>query len=598
MKYRLINPMNPNFNAIEQILTNRGISYEQIPHYLHTTDEDINSYEDFGLEKLKEGAKVLIKTIAEEKDALVIVDCDCDGYTSSAVLINYLFDIAPAWVQNHLKWFMHEGKVHGLSDSMEYIGSHDFSLVICPDSSSNDYSYHHELKEKGISVLVLDHHEADHISEDAIIINNQLSNYPNKDFSGVGVVWQFCRYLDSLQNTNFSNNYLDLVALGLTGDMMSLTSIETKHIINKGFQEENIKNPFIYSLVQKNSYSLGSHITPIGAAFYLVPYVNAMVRSGTLEEMKLLFNSMLKFKAHERIPSTKRGHAKDETETIVEQAVRTVGNVKNRQTRTQDKGLESLEGMIESKNLTKHKVLLFLLENGEMDSNLLGLIANKIMAKYQRPVCILTKVKEKNSNVLTLQEEEKIYYRGSARGYNKSGVESFRQICLGTDDVEYAEGHANAFGLSILETDIEDFLQKTDLALANMESDPIYRVDYIYKGVDVSEQNILDIASLNDLWGQDIEESLICVEDLKVSADMIRIMGLEKGKPTLKITLPNKISLIKFGSSEEEYNSLLSEGYMSLNIIGKCDVNEWNGVKYPQIMIEDYEITGKSKYNF
>ena len=131
-----------------------------------------------------------------------------------------------------------------------------------------------------------------------------------------------------------------------------------------------------------------------------------------------------------------------------------------------------------------------------------------------------------------------------------------------------------------------------------MESDPIYRVDYIYKGVDVSEQNILDIASLNDLWGQDIEESLICIEDLKVSADMIRIMGLEKGKPTLKITLPNKISLIKFGSSEEEYNSLLSEGYMSLNIIGKCDVNEWNGVKYPQIMIEDYEITGKSKYNF
>ena len=91
MKYRLINPMNPNFNAIEQILTNRGIPYEQISHYLHTTDEDINNYEDFGLEKLKEGAKVLIKTIAEEKDALVIVDCDCDGYTSSAVLINYLF---------------------------------------------------------------------------------------------------------------------------------------------------------------------------------------------------------------------------------------------------------------------------------------------------------------------------------------------------------------------------------------------------------------------------------------------------------------------------------------------------------------------------
>ena len=41
---------------------------------------------------------------------------------------------------------------------------------------------------------------------------------------------------------------------------MSLRSIETKHIITKGFRNENIKNPFIYGMAEKNSFSLGNTI--------------------------------------------------------------------------------------------------------------------------------------------------------------------------------------------------------------------------------------------------------------------------------------------------------------------------------------------------
>ena len=115
---------------------------------------------------------------------------------------------------------------------------------------------------------------------------------------------------------------------------MSRRSIETKHLMDKGFQNENITNPFIYHMAEKNSYSLGNSITPIGAAFYIVPFINAVTRSGTQEEKELLFNSMLTFKAFEIIPSTKRG-CKGQTEKLVEQAVRTVTNVKNRQTKLQ-----------------------------------------------------------------------------------------------------------------------------------------------------------------------------------------------------------------------------------------------------------------------
>ena len=51
MKYKLIKEMNKEYNAIQQILTNRGINFNDIHHYLNTTDEDINEPEAFGLEQ-------------------------------------------------------------------------------------------------------------------------------------------------------------------------------------------------------------------------------------------------------------------------------------------------------------------------------------------------------------------------------------------------------------------------------------------------------------------------------------------------------------------------------------------------------------------
>lgn len=598
MKYKLIKEVNPNYTAQEQVLTNRGIKLEDIKHYLNTTDKDINAPECFGEERLKAALAAIVKAIHQSKDMLVVVDCDCDGYTSSAILINYLNDLFPSYVNSHLKYFMHEGKAHGLSDVMDYIFDKNFGLVVLPDSSSNDYEYHARLKLAGIDIVVLDHHEADKISEDAIVINNQLSDYPNKDLSGAGVVYQFCKYWDKILGQDIADNYLDLVALGLTGDMMSLRSIETKHLITKGFKTENLQNPFIYGMFTKNSFSLGSHITPMGAAFYIVPLVNAIVRSGTLEEMELTFKSMLKHEAFKMIPSNKRGHKPGEEERVIDQALRTVTNVKNRQTRAQDAGMDMLETMIRENNMMEHKVLLFLLKPGQLDANIAGLVANKLMAKYQRPVCVLTRCMECPIDETTGKKgPEYVAYRGSARGYDKSGVESFREICLETGCVEYAQGHANAFGVGIPDHAIEAFIEKTDKALENMQSEPVYYVDYIFKGVDVSGEKILDIAFLSDLWGQGIDESLICIEDLKITKSNLTLMSPDK-KPTIKITLPNKLALIKFGSSQEEYDSLLTDGYIKMNIIGKCNANEWNGNVNPQLLIEDWEIIGESKYDF
>jgi len=223
----------------------------------------------------------------------VIVDSDTDGYTAAALLINYLYELFPTWVLNHVDWYIHDSKQHGLNDCIDYIitNKKHYKLVICPDSASNDIEHHKTLKEFGAETLVLDHHLADSISPFAVVINNQLCDYPNKDLSGVGVAWQFCRYIDTMFAESRADKFLDLVALGLVADMVSLHSPETRYLITKGFKKENIKNPFIDYMIDKNSFPLSkadyqptswdSACTPMGAAFFIVPLVNAITRSGT-----------------------------------------------------------------------------------------------------------------------------------------------------------------------------------------------------------------------------------------------------------------------------------------------------------------------------
>ena len=604
MKYELINPIDWNKTATEHILNNRGIY--NIEEYLNTTDDNIYDYRLFKYRDMEGAAAALGAVISSGRNCIVIVDSDCDGFTSAALLINYLHDIYPDWVEKHLEWFIHEGKQHGLNDCAEIIiDACNYDLVICPDSSSNDYEEHKLLfEEHDIPVIVLDHHEAERISEHAFVINNQLCDYPNKEMSGVGVVWQFCRYLDDKWGFNFADNYLDLVALGMDADMMSLTSLETKHLINKGFKSENIRNPFISAIAEKNSYSLGGKITPIGAAFYIAPFVNAIVRSGTEAEKEQVFRSMLKHKAFEIIPSNKRGHKPGETEKLYEQAMRTVTNVKNRQTRAQDAGMTLLEGLIEKNNMMQHKVLLFLLEPGQIDRNIAGLTANKIMAKYQRPCCILTRVEEIDESITLFsnppQPGKKVSYQGSARGCDKVGITEFKDICEKTGVIMYAEGHQGAFGLGIEEQWIEEFVNKTDELLADMPNEPVYYVDYIYEGQEVEPQHIIDIAELDNLWGKDVDEPLIAIKGLRLKKDMVTLMSPDK-KPTLKITLNNKVCLIKFGSSQEEYEKLCPKNdyeMKEIDIVGTCNKNEWNGWVTPQIFIENYDIVDSNKYYF
>ena len=344
---------------------------------------------------MKEGVVMLIKHIAANKPLFCQIDSDNDGYTAGALLLNYLYKLFPTYTKEKVIYRVHDTKAHGVVLDTIPEG---IELVIIPDAGSNQYEEHAVCAERGIQVLVLDHHEAEYESPHACIINNQLGNYPNKSLSGAGVVYKFCSYIDELLGVNYANEFLDLAAFGIIGDVMELRDFETKHIIDQGLN--NVNNEFFKAMIDKQDFYLKGEVTPFGIAFYIVPYINAVIRVGTLEEKQVLFDAMLTFKGEELIPSTKRG-CKGQNETRIAQACRICTNAKNKQTKIRDENLETIEQIINDNNLLDNKLLVIKLENFSADKNLTGLIANCLMGKYQRPVLLLNKV-ENVENVVTV----------------------------------------------------------------------------------------------------------------------------------------------------------------------------------------------------
>ena len=580
--------------AVQKVLTNRGILLKDIEHYLHTTNEDI--LDPCLVENIEAGAKLLVSHIARESKVQIQVDSDFDGFASAAILINYLNCLFPAFVQNNISYRIHTGKQHGIIPETL---NKDISLVIAPDSSSNDYEAHEYLSKNGIDVLVIDHHEAEKVSEYACVINNQLCDYPTKSLSGAGMVYKLCQYIDKIMGAEYAPQFLDLVATALVADMMDLKDFETRHLVTLGLKQ--IRNPYLKGMVNKQSFQLREGITPFGIAFYIAPYVNATIRVGTQEEKLILFESMLDYRGYEQIPSTKRG-CKGQVETRVEQACRNCMNIKNRQTKARDDSLEKIERIIESQNLLENKLLVIRLDEGQItDKSLTGLIANELMSRYQRPVLLLNRV----VNEMTILDDngkpkaiQKITWEGSGRGYGKSKLTNFKDFLIGTNLVMYAEGHQNALGVGIEDENIDKFIYFTNEALKNFDFSPAYDVDLIYQYGDMKPADIIELAELKSIWGQGVEEPKIAVENIKVNKSNLNLMSADKN-PTLKITLPDGTSLIKFKSCKEEYEKLYSDlGCVTINIVGTCERNVWNGMINPQIIITDYEVVDTQQYYF
>ena len=581
MKTRLVNE-NFKSNYVDQLLKSRGI--ESPTAYYEPGAEYLQSPND--LENIEEAAALLDEIIYHGKRILLVVDSDNDGFTSATIMYNYLKDLAP---ELEIDYVLHEGKQHGLEDHIGGLLEEDkkYGLIICPDSSSNDYKYHEQLKEIGTMVLVLDHHITDEkLSDNAVIVNNQLSpNYHNKELTGAGVVYQFCRYLDwyfKSPRTN-ADKYMDLAAWGIIGDMGSMLEMENRYIVREGLK--HINNKCLLAFMEKQAYSITGvqgaskqqlidAMNPISVAFYIVPLVNAMIRVGTMAEKRRLFEAFLD--GDNMIPSGKRG-AKGTLDKAGVEAARECSNARNRQNKILDEAVGAIEIKIHKYDLLENRVLFVRLDDDDrFPSELNGLVAMKLAAKFKRPT-IVARLNKEGIN------------RGSMRGMNQSALVSFKDFLEESEMFEYVSGHDNAAGVSIPDSYLRDFHKWANEALADIDfGENCHDVNFERIAADEDIRDIiLDIGSHDGIWGQQNDQPLIHVSDINVTMSDVKIMG--KNMDTVKIEKFG-IAYMKF-HAKELIEELKQYSKVKLEIVGRANVNYWGGNVIPQIFIDDYEVT-------
>lgn len=577
MKTRLINKEIKN-NYVIELLKEKGLNEKEIDYLINVPD-DRYLEPPAALDNIEAGFQMfedMIK-LGEEDSIVVVKDSDVDGFTSAAIFIKYFRNFNKT---TKIIPILHKGKGHGLSDTIQdieelYDSGENIKYVVLPDSSSNDYIFHEQLKEKNIYCLILDHHiiELDtKFSDHTVIINNQLSsNYQNKDLCGAGVTWQFCRYCDERFNTSYANEYMDLAALGLVSDMMSMISLENRYIVSKGLK--NIKNDFFKALCEKQSFSMGGKVTPTTIAFYITPLINAMIRVGTMEEKTRCSEAFIDGK--ELVVSHKRG-ANGALEEIAIESARECVNARAKQNRILDKAEQELEIKIHKYDLLENKILFIELDEEDFPPELNGLIAMRAAARYQRPAI-----------VARLNNEGEI--KGSSRGLNQSELTSFKDFMDKSGLFTFTAGHDNACGIGILERNLKSFHEYANKELAETDfGETWYDVNFERIAMDNDIVDIIyDVAKYEDLYGQGFLEPLIHVKDINITKKDIQLMG--KNQDTIKI-VKNGVTYIKFHAKDmiEELGQF--DGDIKLEVVGRANLNEWMNTITPQLFISSYQI--------
>ena len=578
MKTKLVNK-DIRQNYTNELLMERGLSPEELQYFLNVPN-DSALQNPLDLDHIEQAESLFERMINADSSQTITVVCDSDvdGFTSAAIFIQY---IKKCGTKANIKPILHKGKGHGLSDTFDDVLETMPSWVVLPDAGSNDYEYMKQLRESFVDdggapeFLILDHHivEPDtKFYKHAVIVNNQLSpNYKNKDLSGAGVTWQFCRYYDSIKGTSYADEYIDLAALGIVSDMMSMLSLENRYIVHTGFK--NIKNYFFKALCEKQAFSMGNKVTPITVAFYITPLINAMIRAGSMEEKERCFTAFID--GHQLVPSQKRG-AKGTFEEVAIESARECTNARAKQNRILDKAVEELEIKIHKHDLLENKILFVRLEeDDQFPPELNGLVAMKLSAKYKKPTI-----------VARLNDEGEI--KGSSRGLNESELTSFKNFMDNSGYFTFTAGHDNACGIGILDKNLAAFHNYANEALANVDfGESWYEVNFERIAADNDIQDLIyDIASHEDIWGQGCAEPLIHIKDINITKRDIQLLG--KDSSTLKIEKFG-IAYMKF-HAKDMIEELSKYDEIKLEIVGRANLNTWMGRETPQIFITNYEI--------
>lgn len=525
---------------IDVILEDRGV--ELLGEFLYPSEDALVPFEE--MKNIDRAAQIILNGIENNKRFLVYADVDTDGCTANAIAVR--------WLKEHtdnVTCCINQGKEHGISKADPTLFEDIDILWIVDSIETNMYPYENALKAGIEEIVITDHHICSKSMQKQMERSGRITlvssavDYPNPALSGSATTWKLCSYIDWLELDSYSDDLVDLAATGLIADMVDvgLESPENRYICYKGFN--NQVNPGIKKI--NGSYEFNSQ----SVGFGIGPLVNASNRMNENEKAMQLFLSDDKKEISKLVAGLKdckeyqNWEVSDVMPLLEEQAAKQMDN----------------------------KVMFFFIET---EGEIAGLIGNKLLEKYQRPVFVLKTRMEIDEETGEITRHE---YTGSCRAV---GVENFKKY---VDDTGFvgSGGHELAFGVWFDAEVLEDLQNALEDALKDVEFVQETTVDIQINQEQLTDDLIRKIKQLNRVSGTGWPSISVMVSGITD----YEVGSMSGGKHLKLIADGGKLLYIKwnFSGDRDQFDG-------SISVIGDLNNGFFGRTYYRQLIMSDWKV--------
>lgn len=491
-----------------EFLYNRGVrDAKELEQIVDTTaDRELSPYDLADIDK----AVAEISRIIQEKKKIVIYgDYDCDGVCASVIAIQALRNLG-ADVDYYINSRFVEGygiTPLGVDNLLKKVP--DAEVIITVDNGIVAFEGVAYAQEKGLEVLITDHHLAiEEVPEALAVVNPHRLDDESlfKDICGATVIYKvmLALYWELGEDIEFISNMIDLVGMATVGDVMPLRS-ENRFYVNEALRliEQNSRKQFEVLKKVKNVGVLNEEVF----GFQFVPTINAEGRLNGKPALAMEF-----FLSEDE----------NEMHSLAHEL-----NVINDDRKDLTKLQEELGESLMAQQGSDKKVIV--ISHPDFHSGIVGLVAGRLKEKYNRPVIVFT--------------EENGILKGSSRSIEAFHIKD--ALDKVSDLILQHGGHALAAGLSIDESNLDAFsVAINELADQTLTAEDMVEkimVDAVLDPADVTLELIHEIDSLRP-FGQGFESPVFGLS----AFDVDKVIYMGDGSHLKLVNFDTALELVMF----------------------------------------------------
>ncbi|MCX7914233.1 MAG: single-stranded-DNA-specific exonuclease RecJ [Thermodesulfovibrionales bacterium] len=538
---------------LAQILINRGLkNLEQIDYFLNPSLTKLS--DPFELSGMKEAIDRIMLARKNKERVLICGDYDADGITATAIMIEGLKRLSidvDYFIPNRLK----DGYGFGnrAIDKATAIGA---KLIITVDCGINSFDSVLKAKNRGIDVIITDHHEPFKLQDDrgsiilpdAIsIVNPKICNcsHNQANLSGAGVAFKVLQAL--FGNIDSIYDFLDLTAIGTAADVVPLLG-DNRVFVREGLALLQSGNRIGIKMLKAVSGLKTDFFKTSFLNFVIIPRINAAGRVADANEVvKLLITT---------------------SEAEAEELSKRLNELNIQRQQMEEIVFNDVKLKIEAFNSLEDAIVL---GSESWHPGVIGIVAARIAEMYYRPT-FLFNIKGDIA-------------KGSSRSIPPfniyKGLEECKDLLLNFG------GHKQAAGLTIEVANLERFKQRigwvVSKTLTNEDLIPTVNIDVAVNLKDIDLATVYELSSLEPL-GYGNEEPLFGAKRLEVINP--RIVGNNHLKLYLK---QNGKSLDSIGFALGHLLDVVGSNTI-IDAVFCPTLNEWDGGKYLQLNLKAIRI--------